>query len=316
MLTLSLYVRYTEKPSVGRYLLILFSFLPALMSKPMVVTLPLVMMLLDYWPLRRFEPRKGNRILWQLREKTPFFILSAVLVIVTLFIQLHPAAKFSSFHERLANAPVAFVTYMGKTFWPHKLALFYPFSPNIPLWQVSGALLLIMVISGAVILTIKRYPYLFVGWFWFAITIAPVLGIIQSGEQAMADRFHYLPSIGIAVMLAWGIPLLYTHDGFRRKILFPAATAVIAIWAALTWHQCGYWENSIKLWNHNLKVTRNSYVTHYALGDAYAILGQYQRAVEEYDKAIRLNPDFVKAYYRKDIASSRLHRQQKAATDH
>ena len=244
MLTLCLYVYYTEKPSIRRYLPVLLCFACALMSKPMVVTLPIVMILLDYWPLDRLQSRKivtntpevmsvstnkgkkKNKLkketlnenisppsnqklsetkiagiipLWQLLEKIPFFILSAVLVIITLYTPNNPAKLETTYLEqlplisRIANAPVAFVTYLVKTFWPHDLAFFYPFPDQIPLWQVLGASLLILVINVAVIVMMKRLPYLFAGWMWYAITIAPVIGIIQiskSAPYAMADRYH------------------------------------------------------------------------------------------------------------------------------
>jgi len=202
MLTLCLYVYYTEKPVIKRYLPVVFSFVVALMSKPMVVTLPVIMILLDYWPLGRFELRKSDLMLWQLREKIPFFILSAVLVFITLYnpSQQDTSLKAFSLIPRLANAPVAFVTYLEKTFWPHDMAVFYPFSDQLPVWQVLEATILIIVISVTVIVMAKRLPYLFVGWMWYAITIAPVIGIIQisvTAPYAMADRYHYLPETGL-----------------------------------------------------------------------------------------------------------------------
>jgi hypothetical protein len=181
MLTLCLYVYYTEKPIIRRYLLILFSFVCALMSKSMVVTLPVIMILLDYWPMGRFQSKKGSLLLWQLREKTPFFVLSAVLTIITLYTMYSPTIKYFPLSSRFANAPVSFVTYLAKTFWPHDLAVFYPFSNQLPVWQVMGSVLLILVISVAVIAMMKRMPYLFVGWLWYAITLLPVIGIIQNG---------------------------------------------------------------------------------------------------------------------------------------
>ncbi|MCX5848824.1 MAG: glycosyltransferase family 39 protein, partial [Deltaproteobacteria bacterium] len=181
MLTLCFYVHYTEKPAIRRYLLVLFSFVLALLSKPMVVTLPIIMILLDYWPLKRFESKRGNLILWQLREKIPFFILTAALVIVTLYTPNEQETYIKGFplSSRLANAPVSFMTYLEKTFWPHDMAIFYPFPAHIPVWQILGATLLILAISAAVIVMAKRLPYLFVGWLWFAITLLPVIGIIQ-----------------------------------------------------------------------------------------------------------------------------------------
>ena len=168
MLTLCMYVYYTEKPAMKRYLPVLFAFVCALMSKPMVVTLPVIMILLDYWPLKRFESKKDNFILWQLREKLPFFVLSAVFSIITFYAQPSAPAKIFPLSSRLANAPLSFVTYLFKTFWPLDLSVFYPFPSQIQVWKVLCASLLIFLISAAVILAVKQLPYLFVGWLWYA----------------------------------------------------------------------------------------------------------------------------------------------------
>jgi tetratricopeptide (TPR) repeat protein len=295
MLTLCLYVYYTEKPVIKRYLLVLFGFICALMSKPMVVTLPVVMILLDYWPLKRFESKKGNIFSWQLKEKMPFFILSAVLSVVTLY-DSQKADDYNLEHfpfiSRLANATVSFVTYLEKTFWPHDMAVFYPFPAHIPLWQILGATLLILVISVAVIVMAKRLPYLFVGWMWFTITILPVTGIIyQIWLCAMADRYHYLPSIGIAVMMAWGIPFLFPRENMRKKILFPVGIAFLIIMSFLSWQQCRYWKNSIELWNHALKVTENNYQAHNNIGLALFAEGRIDEAIGHYNKAISITRD-------------------------
>ncbi|MGD0280454.1 MAG: hypothetical protein ABSC11_14300, partial [Smithella sp.] len=322
MLTLCLYVYYTEKPVIKRYLPVLFSFVLALLSKPMVVTLPVVMILLDYWPLGRLQSRKvttnmtgimpvssdqGKQItkskkghkktksnkealkndmspanlqimpetgiagiipLWQLWEKIPFLILSAILVVITLYAPNDQETSFKVFSlgSRLANAPVAFVVYLGNTFWPHDLAVFYPFSDQLPLWQVFRAIIIIIIISAAVIVMAKRLPYLFAGWLWYAITVLPVIGIIQislTTPYAMADRYHYLTSIGLAVMLAWGIPSLIKRKELRKKILFPASTAAIIIMAVLSWQQCGYWKNSITILNYELQTTGDIAWVHY-----------------------------------------------------
>jgi protein O-mannosyl-transferase len=396
MLTLCFYVYYTEKPVIKRYLLVLFSFALALMSKPMVVTLPVIMILLDYWPLDRLqsrkvvtsvpevtpvtanigkrknkskqeavnknissprvtkssEPRIGGIIpLWQLREKLPFFILSAIVVIITLYNPNNSSSEryIYSFGVRIANVPVAFVTYLGKTLWPHDMAIFYPVATQLPAGQVIGASLLIIFITAAVIAVVKRLPYLFAGWLWFAITIAPVTGIIQIGPHLMADRYTYLPSIGIAIMLAWGIPFLIKSEQVRKKILFPAAIAVLAILSFLTWKQCSHWRNSISLFGHALQVTENNYLAHGNLGialsaegklpeaidnyskaskvkpdymmayacrgDAYAGLGQYQNAIEDYNQAVRLEPERAETYNNRGIAYYKLGNYQQAIED-
>jgi tetratricopeptide (TPR) repeat protein len=318
MLNLCLYVYYTEKPAIKRYLLVLFSFLLALMSKPMVVTLPVVMILLDYWPLRRFESEKDNLTLWQLKEKMPFFILSAVLSVITLYNPNSSSLKLIPLSARIANAPIAFVTYLEKTFWPQDMAVFYPFLAHVLAWQAIGASLLIIIITVLVIVMVKRLPYLFVGWFWYAITIAPVIGIIQISviaPYAMADRYHYLPSVGIAIMMAWEIPSLFPRENIRKKILSPAVIAFLTIMSILTWRQCGYWKNSFELFNHALQATKNNYLAHLNRGNAYDDLGHYQDAIQDYNEAIRLKPGYAEAYSNRGNASSKLGQYQLAIED-
>jgi Flp pilus assembly protein TadD len=408
MLTLCLYVNYTEKPVIRRYLLVLLFFVCALLSKPMVVTLPIIMILLDYWPLSRCcigiqqrgitsdlkdvtpvstnqgkkktkskkeTPKKNispsnirkvpeNKIAgiipsWQLWEKLPFFVLSAVLVGITFYnpntpdVSYIPVFKQFPFVSRLANAPVAFIIYLEKTFWPQDMAIFNPFAEHIPLWQVMETSLLIIVITVFVISAAKRMPYIFVGWLWFAITIAPVIGIIQissTAPYAMADRYHYLPSIGISIILAWGIPSLIKSEEIRKKILFPAVIAILAILAVLTWKQCGYWKDNTTLFNHALRVTKNNYVAHHNLGlalfdqgkfkeavehfsraismkqdeaifrynrgNAYIKLGQYKRAIADYNEAISMKPDYTDAYSNRGLAFASIGQYGRAIEDY
>ena len=317
MLTLCLYVYYTEKPDIKRYLFVLLFFVCALMSKSIVVTLPVIMILLDYWPLKRFESQKNkiNLILWQLKEKAPFFILSAYFSVLTLGARYNTTAKDFPFVSRLANVLVSFVTYLEKTFWPRDLAVFYPFPNQIPIWQVLGSAILITTISIAVIIMVRRLPYLFAGWLWYAITIAPVIGIIQVGNQAMADRYTYLPLIGIAVMLAWGVPLLIKNENVRKMFLFPAAIAFLAIFSVLTWQQCGYWKNSSTLFNHALLVTKNNYLAHNNLGLVLFAEGKTTEAIEHYNEAIRIMPDHVLIYNNRGAAYTKLGQYQMAIED-
>jgi predicted negative regulator of RcsB-dependent stress response len=254
--------------------------------------------------------------LWQMREKIPFFILSAVFSIITLYAQYKPNVKHFSLVSRIANAPVSFVTYLEKTFWPHDLAFFYPFSDQIPLWQVLGATVLIIVISIAVIAVVKRLPYLFVGWLWYAITILPVIGIMQVVDFSMADRYTYLPSIGIAIMLAWGIPLVFPCEDMRKKILFPAGVAFLTILSILTWQQCGYWKNSVELFNHALQVTKNNDVAHNNLASFLLEEGKIEEAIEHYNEAIRIKSDDAYTYYNRGLAYLKLRRQQRAIEDY
>jgi len=315
MLTLCLYVFYTEKQSIKRYLLIVFSFVLALLSKPMVVTLPLIMILLDYWPLKRFENqnRLSDTIVWQLREKLPFIVLSAVLIAFTLYVPNEQQAFEKSFSvmSRLANAPVAFVTYVAKTFWPQDMTIFYPFPSHIPVWQIIGSVLLIIIMTAAVMVTVKRLPHLFVGWVWFIITIAPVIGILQIGDFAMADRYHYLPSIGIAMMLAWGIPHFIKHEVLRKYILLPVALVFLASLAFLAWQQCAYWKNNIELWNHAIQATEDNYMAHNNLASALLEKGETEKAMHHYHKAIDIN-HYPAAYYNIGIIYYRLGQDQQS----
>ena len=315
MLTLCLYVYYTEKPVIKRYLPVVFFFACGLMSKPMVVTLPVIMILLDYWPLGRFELRKSDLMLWQLREKIPFFILSAVFSIITLYAQHKPSQEYLPLGSRLANDPVSFMIYLEKTFVPNHMAVFYPFSFQLPAWQVWGSVFLILFISVAVIISMRRLPYLFIGWLWYAITLLPVTGIIQARNFSMADRYTYLPLIGIAVMLAWGIPPLIKNEDMRKKILFPASIAALAILAVLTWQQCGYWKNSIEICNHALQVTKDNYLAHINLGSALFDEGKTEEAIAHYSEAISIMPNIILSYNKRGIAYAKLGRHQRALED-
>ena len=317
MLTLCLYVYYTEKPAIIRYLFVLFCFVLALMSKPMVITLPLIMILLDYWPLGRFESKEGNLILRQLKEKTPLFILSTVFSIITIYARYKPYGQDFKFplSSRLANALISFVAYLAKTLWPTDMAVFYPFPAQIQAWKVLGAFFLVLVISVVVVIMLKRLPYIFVGCLWFVITIAPVIGIVKVGDFAMADRYHYLPSIGIAIMLAWGIPFLFEMAGIRKKFLIPSTIALLTILAVLTWHQCSYWKNSTSLFSHALHVTEDNYMAHNNLGLSLFAGGKIEEAIEHYDESIHIKPDYVYAYNNRGIIYGKLGRYQLAIDD-
>ncbi|MBN1364329.1 MAG: tetratricopeptide repeat protein [Syntrophaceae bacterium] len=318
MITLCIYVYYTEKPTIIRYFPVIFSFILALMSKSIVVTLPVIMILLDYWPLKRLQSKKTKdnlteislkkvffRSLW---EKIPLLIFSIIFVIITVYAKYKPSEssiEHLSLSSRIANTPVSLITYLEKTFWPHHMAIFYPFLDQIQFWNVLGSSLLILVISAAVIAMAKRFPYFFVGWFWYIITILPVIGIIQIGNFAMADRYHYLPSIGIGIILAWGIPFLFKNEFARKKILLPAALAFLAVLACLSWKQCTYWKNNKVLWSHALKVTKNNYMAHNNLASALLEKGETQKAIYHYEKAISIN-NYAAAYYNMGIIYYRL----------
>ena len=318
MLTLCLYVYYTEKPVIKRYLFVFLSFACALMSKPMAVTLPVIMIVLDYWPLKRFASKKENPVFWQVKEKLRFFMLSAVFSLITIFAQYDKYIKHAetSFDSRLANAPVSLTTYLAKTLWPYDLAVFYPFSYQLPAWQTAGSIALILAISVAVILAAKRLPYLLVGWLWYVLAVLPVLDIFRSSARAMSDNYTYLPAVGLYVMAAWGIPDLFCQKQIRRKILWPAGIAVAAMLSVLAWQQCSYWQNSFKLFNHALHVTKDNYLAYNQRGNVYSKSQQYPPAIADFNEAIRIKPDYAFAFNNRGNTYLQLGRYQQAISDY
>jgi len=317
ILTLCLYVFYTEKPDIKRYLLVHFGFVLALMSKPIVVTLPLIMILLDYWPLTRFESKKDNFVLWQLKKKFYFLCLSAAFSIVTLMAQPDQSAvKVYPLALRLANASMAFITYIEKTFYPVSMTVFYPFPSQIHLWYVLGTSFLITTITFIVILKRQRIAFAFVGWFWYSITLLPVIGIIKVGDFAMADRYYYLSGIGIAIMLAWGMPDLIKSENMRKKILFPAGLTFLAIMALLSWQQCSYWKNSLSLFNHATQSIKNNYFAHDGLGIALIEEGKFEDAIESFSKAILIAPDYLVPYINRGNTYEKIGHDQEAIDDY
>ena len=301
MATLYAYAFYVENSKLSRYILCLVLFVFALMSKPMMVTLPFVLMLLDYWPFERWQKalneqsKKINSIAGIILEKVPFICFTIASSVETFLGQNQggavPSSELLPFLTRATNSIVSYATYLCKIFLPVNLAVFYPYELSLPLWDILISGLIIILITLAVIYYIRKHPFLFVGWFWYLGTMIPLIGLIQAGSQAMADRHTYLPSVGIAVMLAWGIPLLFPREDMRKKILFPAATAFLIIISVLTWKQCGYWKNSIELWNHALKVTDVSYLPYYNLGCAFQEKGGNSEAIENFKKALQFNPN-------------------------
>jgi tetratricopeptide (TPR) repeat protein len=296
------------------------------MSKPTLVTLPCVLLLLDYWPFERWQkidaPAKSRsqviaHLLW---EKAPFFLFSMIFGIM-LIGQLQAdnymvSLQRFSFSDRIMNTIVSYVSYLGNTFRPVDLAIIYPYAHSFQLWQVIGAASVLLAISVAVVFLIKRTPFLAVGWFWYLGTLFPVSGLLQCSDQAMADRYTYFPFIGIAIMVAWGIPLLLQREDTRKKILFPAAITALAIMAFFTWQQCGYWKNNIDLFNHTLQVTKDNYVAHNNLAIALLAEGKIKEAIDNYNKSIRLKPDNAYAYNNRGIAYVELGQYQMAIEDY
>lgn len=299
MITLLAWVWYTERTTAGRYALVLLAFCFALMSKSMVVTLPFVLLLLDIWPLSR-TPRPQDflrsRVFW---EKVPLLILAASLSVAT-FLAQRAGGAIASFDEipfgvRLANAPISYVTYLSSFLWPSKLAAFYPYPPVHPLWTVLAAVLILLAISALVLVRFHQNPYLAVGWLWYAVTLVPVIGLIQVGAQSHADRYTYLPLIGVSVGLAWGLAELTTRWASAKAFII-----VIVGWCTLcsilTRRQVSYWQDSESLFRHAVSVTSDNAVAQANLGDALMQRNRPAEALEHLREGIRIRPNIKSPY--------------------
>lgn len=306
-LTLLFYAGYVKHRQVRFYLLTLLSFVLGLMTKPKLVTLPLVMLLLDYWPFGRFRAEKGSDRISTgttlsplVKEKIPFILLSGFSAVITLYAQNKGGAMKSleaiPFVLRAENAIIAYAKYLGKTIWPYDMAIVYPFPSSVPLWQVLGSFLLIVLISAVTIRFRRRYAYLLVGWVWFLLTLVPVIGLVQVGGQAMADRYTYIPLTGLFILCAWGIPDLLRGWPYRKTTLSILAGVVIAVLTVLTWQQLGHWRNNISLYGHTLQVTTGNYLIHNNYGIALADQGRPEEAILEYRKALRAWPKAATAH--------------------
>jgi tetratricopeptide (TPR) repeat protein len=279
------------------------------MSKPMLVTLPVIMLLMDFWPLDRYRQKEleqglhdlSGRAIGILKEKIPFFAFSLFSAIVTIYAQNKGGAIKSldvvPIGLRAENALIAYVKYIIKTLWPHDLAVLYPLSPSIPLWQVACSLLVILLLSAATVWAGRRHPYLPVGWFWFLVTLLPVIGIIQVGIQSMADRYSYIPGIGLFIMVAWGVPDMARGLKHRDAILAVLAGVVMTASTVLTWQQLGYWQDNISLYRHTLQITTGNYLINNNLGIALADNGDLDAAIREFQAAIGINPNYANAHY-------------------
>jgi tetratricopeptide (TPR) repeat protein len=317
-MTLWAYVRYAERPQLRRYALALFFFCLGLMSKPMIVTLPLLLPLLDFWPLRRLaaqplaQPDGHSRIApisWSRAalEKIPFFSLSAASCVVTYLVQRSGGAVRAvtayPLWLRVENAAVSYVIYIVRTVWPRGMAVFYPYRNDLPAWQAALAGAAILGISALVLFQIRSRPYLAVGWFWYLGTLVPVIGLVQVGDQARADRYMYIPMTGLAIMLAWGAADVLRRLPRLKTAAAVLASAVLVSWAVLTREQIQYWKNSEALYRHALDVTRQNYVAQDLLGlYLMPFPGRLPEELEHFRAAVRIKPDFADAHNNLGIA--------------
>ena len=301
-LTMAVYVEYAKRPARGKYLAALFIYILGLMAKPILVTLPFVLLLLDFWPLRRIPSAEIERHrIWLairplLLEKIPFFACSLFSSVITYYVQQEGGAVSSlqivPINVRITNAFISYAEYLDKTLWPRELAVFYPYPNTILLSKALGAALIVIFISIIAIYLIRRAPYLFVGWFWYLGTLVPVIGLVQVGIQASADRYTYLPLIGIFLILPWGGEEVSRRLPYRRIILSVCALLLLAHWSFAAWCQVTFWKNDISLFEHALSVTRDNAVAHNNLGGALAKVGRHDEAMRHFQEALRIIPSY------------------------
>jgi protein O-mannosyl-transferase len=314
------YCRYVETRSSPKklhrryYLIALSSLALGLMSKSMLVTWPFVLLLLDLWPLKRISlfqqspvaerkvstPFATESIKWLIVEKLPFFALSIISSVVTLYAMRAGGAMVEMGQlgvvERFSNAVISYVRYLGKLFWPADLALLYPHPLNQPSWQIIASIILLAAVTTLVLWQIRRHPFLAFGWFWFLGTLVPVLGLVQIGAHAMADRYMYVPSIGLFVMVAWTARQLATRLRQSPATLSVLGGAVLMACLLATRSQLDYWRNGESLFRHTLRVTQSNVIGEYLLGNALVRAGKPEEALEHLSTAIRLRPAYAAAH--------------------
>ncbi len=319
MLTMWAYLRYAEVLKPKRFLFVVLFFVLASMSKPMAVTLPFILLLIDYWPLRRFKfhgtnceeyqeftpsphrARQNLSISRLISEKISLFILAALLSLFTIFANSKVGA-LSAFARlplkvRVENAVVSYVKYVVKMFWPNRLAVLYPHPVHLPSFEVALAAMSFLVAAVLVFLAGRKRPYVIVGCLWYTVTLLPTAGLLQSGVQAMADRFTYIPFIGLSIIVIFSTTDYLVRYRYGKLVLAISGVLVLIILMFFTIVQVGRWKNSVTLFRHTLRVTANNYVIHNNLGVTLARQGNDQEAFEHYTKALEINPRYSDAHY-------------------
>jgi len=337
MLTLLAYARYVRAPSVGRYLSVALLFALGLMSKPMLVTLPFVLLLLDYWPLKRWRLTRNQRsevrgqqvglqgatlekqsFTRLIVEKIPLVALSIISTSVTLFAQKQAIGWIEQLPLawRLNNAALSYVLYVWQMLWPVKLAVFYPHPENrLPMWEIILALTGLIAVTAGVFALRKRRPYLVTGWLWYLVMLVPVIGVVQVGWQGRADRYTYLPQIGLYILVTWAVADLSISWRRQREILGAGAATIIAVLSWRAWIQTSFWSNSQTLWTHTLAVTSANDVAQNNLGIILLTNGKLDEAIPRFQAAVNLRPDngpahenLAKAFLRKgQMADAMVH---------
>jgi len=305
ILTLQAYTGYARQPGLKKYLAVAGLFALGLLAKPMLVTLPFVLLLLDWWPLNRMDmdgmsrEQKISLLTGLVREKIPLFLLSILSSAVTLAAQRGALWDLAEIPlpVRIGNALISCAKYLWLTVWPMKLAVIYPYPESIKSSEVVLALALLAGISAGVFLAAKRHRYLPVGWFWYLGTLVPVIGIVQVGSQALADRYTYIPLIGIFILLVWGGRDLFERLRWSRRTAGLTAAWVMVLLAALSLRQVGYWKDGVTLFRHTLAVTAENHIAHNNLGIALAHQGKEDEAALHFREALRIHPAYTDARY-------------------
>jgi tetratricopeptide (TPR) repeat protein len=360
MLSMGAYVFYVEKRELKRYILVLFFFALGLMAKPMLVTLPFVLLLLDFWPLHRLqtemvsvsehkqpdkpskprlkkkERRKSairtehpNKAGIQTRqqtplaplilEKIPFFVLSLSSSVITYMAQQKGGSVGSlqsyPLPARIANALVSYCAYIWKTIWPENLAVLYPHPDTLPASEVLGAVLILSIVTLTIVCKARCHPYLATGWLWYLGTLVPVIGLVQVGLQSMADRYMYVPLIGLSITVAWGVPDLLKKWRHRNAAIAAPAFIILSSFSFVTWKQVQYWQNSITLFTHTLTVTTNNPLILSNMGNALEEEGRIDEAIAYYARSLLVDPNMADSYNNMGTALTKLGRFDEAITN-
>lgn len=313
LMTMLAYVYYSRRPSIYRYILVFTVMAAGLLAKPMLVTLPCVLLLLDFWPLGRLrlpfsgqetagvKPFHGSTPVHLIAEKIPLLVLSLFSIIASM-VSLQNQNQIVSEHIapmslRVENAIVSYVKYIAKIAWPTDMTIYYPFPEAIPLWQVTGALILLAAAFGAVFFSLRKAPYLSIGWLWFIGTLSPIIGIVQGGLwPEMADRWTYVPAIGLFVMTSWGGAAIVKKYSIKPAIAAILAFFILIPFILIAKNQTSHWQNSITLFSHSLEAGEDNEVARYNLGEGLGKKEKFDEAIIQYIEALKINPRLAKAH--------------------
>ena len=300
MLTMWFYISYVKKQCISKYLIVICVFILGLLSKPMLVTLPFVLLLFDFWPLNRTLLFSNKNVAFLLIEKVPLILISIIIGIITFYSEQKAGAVITlesiPLGLRVTNAIITYAEYIKKMVWPQDLAVFYPYFNTLSASNVFLSVLILTVISSFVANEVKKRRYLAVGWLWYVGTLLPVIGIIQIGSHAMADRYTYIPLIGLFIMIAWGIPELLEHWRYKKIWLTGSTVMIILIFIICSRIQTQVWENGITLFSHAITVTKKNYLAQSNLGVALAEHQDYEGAIFHYKEALKVKPDYAAAH--------------------